>query len=98
MTGYIHGEVNKFEKNIANVPEILGRLIVGLVTIFDREEDRTGGISLRDVDSLLSQLYKKPQTVRRRDYYRKFIDNNRCFLENFARKQNLQTVRRENCE
>lgn len=98
MTGYIHGKMVKFEKNIGNVPEILGRLIVGLVNIFDQNEGRAGGISLRDVDSLLSKIYKKPQDVGRRDYYRKYINNNRAFLENFARKKNIGTVRRENCK
>lgn len=97
MTGYVRGVVTKYEKNITDVPEIFGRLIVGLFEYFDNADGNTGGISMQEVDRLLRLIYRKTQNNRRRDYYRKFVNNNRSFLENFIIKKQIHT-NREDCE
>lgn len=97
MTDYIRGSISKYEKNVANVPEIFGRLIIALSGICG-DQEIAKNISLRDVDKILMSIYKKRQEPHRRDYVRKFINKNRSFLINFIQKKNLRPTRNENCE
>lgn len=93
---YERTKVSKFEKNVKNIPEVYGRLIVSVAA--SRETVRSDPRSLvsRDLDEIAGSVYSNELPPNRRNYIRKFVTKHGDFMDEFVREKNITSERTEN--
>lgn len=91
---YTCTEIHKFEKNIKNVPEILGRVIVAVAGLLEVGVNLQH-VNSRELDRVISFTYNSRKSPNRREYHRKFIIRNSEILEEFIRRREIGSKRTE---
>lgn len=81
-------KVVKYEKNIVNIPEVLGRLIVAVAPLVPYLQSHEYPLS-DHVKSICTFVYKHPQKTARRMYIRNFIKQKRDFFLDFIKTNRI---------
>ncbi|XP_043286798.1 uncharacterized protein [Venturia canescens] len=94
---YDRTDIKKFDKNIKNVPEVFGRVVVAVAASRENGKNpRT--FNSRDIGGVIKSVYDWPVPDKRRDYMRKFVSKNSDSMNDFISSRKITSKRTENSE